>query len=812
MSVRNCLDKLQKTGKITRAQADAADALWRRYQNKFSLDMPAAKADAAAALQAAREMLATSRAKKNSVALQVQRQTAAEQSASAHPWGPAAGGMAVLTRDIYRSGAANVETRAQTLREILFSKFNAGFEAYKSQMAGLKQNTAGIRNMVSELFGVDSGDAVAKGAADGWKDATEYGAKFVQSAGKIFEENENWRLPQFWSADRVRRFAMGAEFKRDVLNAIDTGGLKVFDKERLEFASDRGRIAVLVDKAARDIITEAGAAPAFSKEMRTFHFQDGRDGFNAFMSLQDKYGSGQDIFSTLTGHLGAMAREGALVDVLGPQHAVTAQLLAKNARQWEALGKPGSGKIRPARMMGMESAGAIDRTYNVLSGRANGVDNAAWGGFLGSARSLMAASSLGTATVAATIGDTVTSLLAARYNGMAGAAVIGRAIETIFAENHAMQQDAARLLVTGHAMSDHAVSTFRYADQQLSPELIKKTSDFVIRASGLNAWTEGIKKAFTMEMLGYLAKSSGSALKDLDAPLRSFMDRYKISAAEWDRLRALPTYDFKGAKYFDSSKAASDEMVRKLYEGVLQERAMAVLEPDARIRGVTTQGMQSGTFVGELARTLTMFQSFSMTMMMTHMTALAIKDGVTGNRAMNNIMFYAAHLLAGAAIVQARQIITGKDPISMNPMAHPKFWWQAAAQGGGLGFYGDLVSGVTGSADRTVIGKFSGPIGGFIDDASRFGSAVVQQKPGAIGQGIELAKHIVPGSNLWFSRLATDRLIFDQIHRAVDPTYSQSFARREQAAQKQYGQGYWWRQGQVAPERVPNPAAAFGAQ
>ena len=109
-------------------------------------------------------------------------------------------------------------------------------------------------------------------------------------------------------------------------------------------------------------------------------------------------------------------------------------------------------------------------------------------------------------------------------------------------------EDAARLLVTGHMMSDHAISTNRYTDQMFTPELIKKTSDFVIRASGLNAWTEGIKKAFTMEMLGYVARNSDRALADLDAPLRSFMDRYKISAAEWDRLRQLPTFDFRGAK------------------------------------------------------------------------------------------------------------------------------------------------------------------------------------------------------------------------------------------------------------------------
>jgi hypothetical protein len=70
--------------------------------------------------------------------------------------------------------------------------------------------------MVGELFNVDSGDAVAKAAAAGWKDADRVGRKIRAVAGKIFEENENWRLPQFWSADRVRRFGMGDEFKRDV--------------------------------------------------------------------------------------------------------------------------------------------------------------------------------------------------------------------------------------------------------------------------------------------------------------------------------------------------------------------------------------------------------------------------------------------------------------------------------------------------------------------------------------------------------------------------------------------------------------------
>jgi hypothetical protein len=189
--------------------------------------------------------------------------------------------------------------------------------------------------------------------------------------------------------------------------------------------------------------------------------------------------------------------------------------------------------------------------------------------------------------------------------------------------------------------------------------------------------------------------------------------------------------------------------------------------------------------MGEMARSLTMFQSFSMTMIATHMHALAIKDGVAGNRAMNNALFYAMHtVLAGAAIVQARQMLQGKDPIDMH---NGKFWWQSATQGGGLGFYGDLIGGVTQAADRTVIGKFSGPVGGFVDDprcSARPGGAAKawRRRSGRAS----ILKHIVPGSNLWFSRLATDRLIFDQLQRLADPT------------------------GAVAPERAPSVSSLFG--
>ena len=69
-----------------------------------------------------------------------------------------------------------------------------------------------------------------------------------------------------------------------------------------------------------------------------------------------------------------------------------------------------------------------------------------------------------------------------------------------------------------------------------------------------------------------------------------------------------------------------------------------------------------------------------------------------------------------------------------------------------------------------------------------------------------------PGSSLWYSRLAMDRLIWDQLQELADPEYRRAFKRTEDRARKDYGQDYWWRPGQAAPQRAPDPGAAVAVR
>lgn len=77
--------------------------------------------------------------------------------------------------------------------------------------------------------------------------------------------------------------------------------------------------------------------------------------------------------------------------------------------------------------------------------------------------------------------------------------------------------------------------------------------------------------------------------------------------------------------------------------------------------------------------------------------------------------------------------------------------------------------------------------------------------------GKTLAQHIkawTPGSSLWFSKIVTDRILFDQIQTMIDPNYRQAFSRYEKRMKKDFGQGFWWRPGDALPTRGPDFAAA----
>lgn len=801
MSVAECVAKLVAVGDITPAIANEALDLYTRSKGEFAKTMGPAQAEAAAGLAAARAMENGAKRLKSDTAKQALAFANFERTALEHPDGSIAGVMDQLAPSLRGRGTRNVDTVREDIWARLASMFGGAMEKYAPGLTGVsREQVASARNLIREVFGVSTGDNTAASAAKAWGDIKTYSEDRARMAGRNFEPNENWRVPQPWNGEQVRKVPL-EEFKRDFRDALDAGGIsRLWDRDTGNPAA-AARTDFILDRAYRDIVT-TGSSGTFSREMRTFEFAPGEAGAEAWLKLQAKYGVGDNIFGMLTGHMRSMATEIALAEVIAPNHRAAIAAMMPVLRE-RAAQLQGVKRLNPTRIF--ESPAMVQRTYDVLNGRANAIEGHLVSGVMGGLRSLSTAAQLKNAVISAVPGDSVTSLMAASYNGMPAGRLLNGVVRELARGGKESRALAARMNLVAHGAMDFSHGYRFFQDQIAGPAQLRWLATTMIRAQGLAAWTDLMKRVFTMEFMGHLADHAGQdalTLSRTNRPLYRFLQRYGISRAEWDTLRKGSVLDVDGARFLDTSAMADQALAEKLRTAVIQERRFAVLEPDARIRAITTGGLPQGTFVGELARNAFLFKSFSLTMAATHMMRLATQDSAAG-MIKYGLPFVILHMLAGAAAMQAKTILAGKDP---QAMGEPKFWLQALAQGGGLGIYGDLLNSAYTRTGRSPVVEFAGPVLAMGEDLARLTAA--QSRKAAEGKdttfGAELTRvgrRYTPGT--WYTKLAIDRLLWDQIQTAVDPDYRGSFRRIEQRARQETGQRFWFSPGQTTPNRAP---------
>ncbi|MDK4729777.1 hypothetical protein [Rhizobium phaseoli] len=177
--------------------------------------------------------------------------------------------------------------------------------------------------------------------------------------------------------------------------------MRVIDKEGWGDAP-KAAVPGIIQNAFKDITLGKGqgaGAGGFSNQLRVFRF----DNPETYKRLMKKYGVGSGgLFNTIMGHVQAMAREIAFTEVLGPNY----QRISRSCCRRRAKMMPGA---RSAKRIGnritMNSPGAVQRTYDALSGRLGVAQSELIAGIGGGMRNLQTAARLGSATIAALPGD-----------------------------------------------------------------------------------------------------------------------------------------------------------------------------------------------------------------------------------------------------------------------------------------------------------------------------------------------------------------------------------------------------------------------
>lgn len=818
MSVESCIGRMVEEKKISRRMAAEALGIYRGFQGRLGRDMGEASADSAAALKVAEILEKSARQKKLQVAKQAIAFAKADERAAAHPKGRLQGTMSLLVRDLFGHGGENVESKTEAVLGDLMGKFYVAQEAFRGKILGLRTagDRQGIDRMVDEIFGVDSKDATAKEAARQWNATTDAAVTRAQAAGKIFQSLDEWRLPQSWESYRVKK--VGAEvFKSDLRAALQSGGLKLWDDEAGDFVTSPVRQEEILDRAYKDIVLDmTRGARGFDSRARTFRFQDGPAGAAAYKGLMKKYGPGEDLFGQMIGHIRGMSREIAFSELLGPQYGASFRALLQKAAEQEKLepSKLNLGEKIALKSTGQASASAVQRTFDYLAGRANAVENEVFAGVMGGLRNLLRSAQLSKAVLSAVPGDLVTAGLTSTFNGIPAARVVARAA-AIVANDAKARQLGARLGIVAHAAIDGVGALRRFDDEYATvgnfDRVASTLSAATIRLSGMEIETQALRRAFQMEFMAHIAEQSGTSFGRIEGPFKRFLDRYGFTAADWDAIRAAPKLEVDGARFFLPSAVENRELADRMVGAILDERQFAVLEPSARTSQLNAIGGKRGTFWGEMIRSPLMYKSFPVQMVLTHMMRASQVSGMA-----NKATYWASLLglttMAGALTLQAKALVSGEDPRSMKSLS---FWWQAMATGGALGYYSDILHAGLMSDPVKAVASFTGPVGEIASQAlgafPPIRHAVQGERGKTFGAWLaDFARYNLPSAP-WYTRLAFDRLLFDQFQMAIDPNYRHSFYRMQQQARKNFDTQFWWAPGTSEPQRAPNMGNAVAA-
>jgi len=372
--------------------------------------------------------------------------------------------------------------------------------------------------------------------------------------------------------------------------------------------------------------------------------------------------------------------------------------------------------------------------------------------------------------------------------------------------------DAAHLNIQAHSAMDYINGIRDYENHISGLQATQKIAAGAVKATGLDWWGKMGKRTWAGDMLNLFASQAGNTFDKLEPNFQRLLSAYGFSPAEWDRLRApAMQLDLNGARYLNPNVLMVTE--RPLYDRVMnaitEQGAFAMHQPDARLRSIET-GLAYGATgrTQEFFRSFMQFKTFALSRMTTQLMRV-FTDGPIENRIARGAAFVIASTAAGAAAMNAKQILNGKDPYDMH---HPKQWLEAFAVGGAGGFYTDLINaamrGEKSSGD--MLTELAGPLASAGLDVARLAAAPLRERieEHAPGHGTTTGRQLVSilrrnTPNTWYTRLAVDRIIYDKLQTLIDPDYRGSWRRMEDNVRKK-GSGFWWGPGRNTPDRAPD--------
>lgn len=670
-------------------------------------------------------------------------------------------------------------------------------------------NPAMTRDLVGEIFGNGkgtTGNKIAKQGATAWLKVIENMRTRFNAAGGDVGKLEYGYLPQ--PHDAVRVASAGADgWATKTMPLLDRSqylredGTRMSDGEVLDFLKAAWETISSdgLNKQAPGQFKGPGARANSGSESRQIHFKDG----DAYLSYNAEFGAGS-MYDAMIGHIGAMARNIGMVERYGPNPNQQFNLQRDLAQRAD-----GDKRV---------FANRPQAYWDILTGNANAPQSARLAEVGQGIRNIQTFGKLAGA-VLSSVTDLGTSVVTAGYNKLSYWDLLANTAK-------AGTKEAKAFMNTHGMIAESMLSDLnRWSGDHLQNGWTSRLANSTMKLSLMNAWTDTVRRGFSMTMMQGLGKMSGKKWGDLTEWDRSHLGRKGITEADWKVVNQAQLTDFNGTAMLTpeaiaaSGDARANEVTAKILGFITDESEYAVINPDMATKAVQTWGgLQTGTGAGELARLTMQFKSFPIAMISRHWRRMLEGDrGLDGAPALANKLAYTAALMLtttalGAIAFQAKQVVQGKDPVDMTTA---KFWSRAFAQGGGLGFMGDIILGDT-TQDRSPLDSLGrlllGPTFGSAADAweltkGNVDEAMAGKDTHAGAEGLRFGQSHLPYINLWYAKAALNHAFLHAVQENLSPGY---LSRQRKRAAKDWEQEYWWEPGEAMPDRAPDLSAIGG--
>lgn len=737
---------------------------------------------------------------------------------------------AMLARDPHEvETGLNVHYLARELRSQAHAAFAESIEQLRPKLFGLKNETVKELDLLGALYGRDA-TPEARATADAWARLSEDLRAQFNDAGGTIPERKTWRLPnplldrgkvastpvETWLADMR---AMNA--REDVKDFVTGKPLSDAEFDRVMRQVHASAVSGWQDGAPSSQPRGGLMLANARSQARVISLQDDA----AWTSFAQKYGEHDSPFQAMMDHVAGMADDIAMMRIFGPNpEAVRRFAEDMFAREAGRLTRTAPEDASPAEIAALirrndkaaSSAESGRRRFqslwDVTTGKADIPVNTEMARTMGNVRATLVASQMGSAIISS-LTDPMLATMTARFNGLSGMNVIRRAVA--MAADGTSEIKAAQMGLVADTLAHSLHGADRYMGETIRSGVASKIATGVIRASGLRRWTGLLRNSFGLEAMAQAANRAQTPWADLPAAYREGLGRYGIDEADWRALAAIEPHqsELGGGllRPADIRAAGQPAMADKFSRYLNTEMDYAVIEGDPLTRALLYGENRPGTVSGEARRAVGMYKSFPLTFVTLHFARAAAR-GWDGSRLGHAALAFTAMWAMGIVAMQAKQIANGRDPLAMDPTTGQglRAYGAGLLQGGGLGIFGDLVG-----VDQTRYGNsfaatLAGPVASLAE--SVFGDFVVgnlqrsaKGEPTHLaGDALYLAARYLPGQSLWMGRLAFQRGVVDQLALMIDDRAPQRFARVEAEAQKNYGQRFWWRPGQVEPSRAPD--------